>query len=355
MSDCQWLQKLASCGLAAQCFVPTREFSVLRGMLRTRATLARLKAASVNRMNKCLRLQNINLEHAVTDVTGKTGLKIIDSIIAGERNPLKLAEMRDRRCAKSEVEIARCLDGVYAEHTLIDLKIHRDIFAFHEKQIEALDAKILDYMGRLESGPESMSAAPVPVPLPKTKLDMMGGQLVRIAGRGVDLTVIPGISVLLALVIISEIGTDMTRWPSVKHFASWLGLCPGSKISGGKVLGSASRKVTTPASQAFIMAARSVGRSQNAFGEFYRVKKATRGLQKALTATAHKIARTVYGMLRHGAAFSLEPMKAAEKRSMERKEARLTRQVAGMGDDWFVREAARRGYDLVRERVEACA
>jgi transposase len=355
VSDCQWLRKLASCGLAAQCFVPTREFSTLRGMLRTRATLARLKAGAVNRMIKRLRLQNINLERAVSDITGKTGMSIIDAIIAGERSPLKLAAMRDKRCAKNVIEIARCLEGVYTERFLIDLKIHRDHFAFIERQIEEHEARILDYMKLLESGPELEDSDPVQESPPKTTMDMLGRELVRIVGGGVDLTVVPGISILLALVIISEIGVNMSRWPTVKHFASWLGLCPGSKISGGKVISSASRKVHTPASQAFIMAARRVGRSYNAFGDFYRAKKATRGLQKALTATAHKIARTVYGMLRHGVAFSFAPMEEAEKRNMAKREARLRKRVAGMDDNWFAGEAARRGYGLVREQVVACA
>jgi hypothetical protein len=164
VSDCQWLRKLASCGLAAQRFVPTRVFSALRDTLRTRATLVRLKADSVNRMIKRLMLQNINLERAVSDITGKIGMRIIDAIINGEMDPLKLAATRDRCRAKSAIVLARCLEGVYAERFLSYLKGHGDQFAFIERRLEGFDTRILSYMEQLESGLESEDSDPAQEP-----------------------------------------------------------------------------------------------------------------------------------------------------------------------------------------------
>jgi transposase len=354
--DCQWLKKLASCGLAPECFVPPRQFFELRAMVRLRIGLVRQQSAAVNRIIKCLRMANINLEHAVADVKGKTGLRIIDAIIAGEKEPLALAGMRDKRCRKKkEEEIARCLDGVYSAYTVIELKCHRSILGTIQEQIEELDENILVHLEAFKPGPsgpgggDSAPCAPRARKPADKAIDLAGPEIVRILGNGVDLTAIPGISSRISLAIVSEIGTDISKWRSAKHFSSWLGLCPGSKISGGKVISATTRKVNSPAAQALMMAAKAVGRSDNAFGEFYRKKKCSRGPQKALTATAHLIARTVYGMIRHGSAYTAKIAEERERRAAARKDARLSREIAARGDGWFAAEAARRGYAPVPE------
>ncbi|MDR1036222.1 MAG: transposase [Deltaproteobacteria bacterium] len=263
VSDCMWIRRIVACGLPAECFVPAKEFSALRRMLRTRACTVRERSSAINRIVRCIREANINLENAVTDVTGKTGKtgkSIIKAILGGERDPLVLAELRDDLRKKSRDEIARCLDGVHTASTVIILGHHVKDFESKSALVDALDEKIVGCLEELESPlpvPEDASAAARASRTRKRSSlndqDRVWTQLVRLCG-GVGLTEIPGTSVLLALVIVSEIGTDMTRWPTVKHFASWPGLSPGSKKSGGKVMSAASRKVRGPAAHAFIMA-----------------------------------------------------------------------------------------------------
>jgi transposase len=335
--DCQQIQKLVSCGIPNECFVPTEEISAVRNMMRARSATVREKSDIARRLHKTLRLANINLEHAVTDITGQTGMRIINAIIDGERDPCVLATLRDTRCKKSAAEIARCLDGFYTVDTVVLLRFYRDQYLSKQAEVEALDGAILAYMEHLEPANETVGAdgaAPAPGrPLTGASkgMERMRDELVRIVGNGVDLTMVPGISVLLALVIISEIGTDMTRWPTVKHFASWLGLCPGDNTSGGKVISSASRKVHSPASQAFILAARSVGRTDTSIGDFYRGKKFTRGGPKALTATAHLIARIVYAMLRDRAPYKSETKEEREMKKRARKESKVTKLASQLG------------------------
>jgi transposase len=336
VSDCQWIQRLVSCGIPGECFVPSLEMCVLRSLLRLRCTTVRELAAIKMRIQKVLRRANFNLDHAVTDPTGVTGLAIIDAILAGEMDPLVLAEMRDVRCKKKVAEIARCLDGFFADDTMIMLRFHREQLDSKMAELEKLDEAILDYLERLEPSPvpaaEAAEAAPRRRLTGSSKgMERRRDELVRIVGGGVDLTAVPGISVVLAMVIISEIGTDMSRWPSVKHFASWLGLCPGSKISGDRVISAASRKVNSPAAHAFILAARSAGRSRTSVGDFYRRKSQTRGAPKALTATAHLIARIVYAMMRNRAPYVSESREERESKSRAQKERRAIKLAAQLG------------------------
>ncbi|MDR1035974.1 MAG: IS110 family transposase, partial [Deltaproteobacteria bacterium] len=318
MSDCMWIRRIVACGLPSECFVPTKEFSALRRMLRTCAATVRERSSATNRIVKCLREANINLENAVIDVTGKTGMSIIKAILGGERDPLVLAELRDDRCKTSRAEIARCLDGVYTASTVIILGHHVKDFESKSELLDALDEKIVGYLDELElplQDPEDASAARASRTRKRSTLkdqDRVWTQLVRLCG-GVDLTKIPGISVLLALVNVLEIGTDMTRFPTVKHFASWPGLSPCPKESGGKVISSATRKVRGPAAHAFIMAGKCVGRTDTVFGDFYRKLRTKDGPMKALTVVAHKIARAVFAMLRNGARYTRESGAEREK------------------------------------------
>jgi transposase len=329
--DCQWIQRLYSHGLAEECFVPPAINISLRELLRARKSLVQDRSADTNRMIKVLRAANINLERAVTDITGMTGLTIIEAIINGERDCLVLAGMRDRRCHKNTAEIAACLDGVYKENTVIMLKIFRDSFLFKTRQIESVDEEILELLKQFPSGPETGEADSVNADGCRTDEGDVASQVSRIVGNGVDLTRIPGISCLMALTILGEIGTDMTRWRSVKHFASWLGLCPGCKVSGGKSMSGATRKVRTMATMAFIMAALANRRSKNLFGEFYRRLESRLGPQKTLIALAHKIARTVYYMMKFGTAHVLKVMAEAQKKSKESQIAYAEKVAARVG------------------------
>jgi transposase len=269
VKDGRWIRDVYAHGFGQKSFVPVKVMAPLRELVRLRGALVQDRARHINRMIKSLRMMNINLEKAVSDVTGKTGLAIIDSILAGERNPLVLAALRDVRCKKSETEIARYLDGVFTTHHLHILRIERHSYDTISTQIDLTDEviekeldKIMEAVSR-DTDPDSDGgdggAAGGPA------MDMERAEKLRlITGSDVELTRIEGIGPGLALTIISEIGADMGRWPTVKRFTSWLGLCPGRDISGDKVLSAATRKVASRAAWAFRMAANSVRRSRSA-------------------------------------------------------------------------------------------
>jgi transposase len=358
VKDCQWIQKLFSHGLGMECFVPDRATVGLRGLVRTRMTYVRSAATEVNRMHKALRLMNINLDRVVTDIAGKTGLSIIDAILDGERDPNRLAGLRDRRCRKGRLEIAACLDGVYAPHNLLELRVARSLYGSILELLEEIDLAIGEALAAFPKGDPGDGAGRAPDagdrPRPKRsreKAEGVADALALVAGNGVDLTDVPGIGANLALTLISEIGTDMSRWPSAKEFASWAGLCPGSKVSGGKVLSSATRKVKSRAAHAFIMAAKGAARTQTSIGDFYRRTRARHGPQKALTATAHKILRIVYGMLRHGRRYEAVATDV-ERRGVKAKVLWISRQAAKLGMSLAVPEDSALE-ELVRSRLAA--
>jgi transposase len=299
VKDCQWIMDVYAHGFGEESFMPTREFAVIRKLARERQRTVQASSSEINVMIKNLRLMNVNLERAVSDVTGKTGLSVIDAIIGGERDPLALAELRDRRCRKSKREIALCLDGVYAPEHVFGLRLHRNRYQNLIEEIDGLDSEIA---AALQAMAEKAGAACGFGP-GHVLTDDLGRLLVMITANGVDLTMIEGIGANLALTILAEIGTDMSRWPTSKHFCSWLGLCPGSKISGGKVISPATRKVSNRAAWAFRMAACSLRRSNSALGCHLKKMIARQGYQKAITSTAHKIARLVYSLLKNGAAY----------------------------------------------------
>jgi hypothetical protein len=226
-------------------------------------------------------------------------MKIVRSIIAGERNPKKLAKHRDPRCKKSEEEIAKSLHGNWREEHLFSLQQAVALYDFYQTQIEACDRQIQAQLCRFED-----RSADSELPPPTGKSKGSGKKLTFDATThlyrmaGVDLTRIDGLDAPTILTIVAEVGLEMSRWPSSKHFSSWLGLCPGSKISGGKNFSSKSKPSANRAAHAFRLAAYSLHRSQTAIGAFLRRKKAQLGAPKAITATAHKIARIFYEMLK---------------------------------------------------------
>jgi transposase len=330
VQDCRWIQRLHSRSLAAECLVPPALNVSLRELTRTRKTLVLERSRDTNRMIKTLRGANISLERAVADVSGKTGLRIIDAIIEGERDPVSLAAMRDPRCRKSAAGIARCLDGVYRDTTVPILAVHRDSFRVKTGQIEEIDQETLCLLRKFPSAPEAPPAGPETAAGGNGEISL-ADEIARAAGNGIDLTEIPGISGLTALTILGEIGVSMDRFRTVKNFTSWPGLCPGCKISGGKILSGATRKVRSAASQAFMTAAMANRRSDSAYGYFYRWMKGRHGPQKALAALAHKIARAFYFMMKHGTARTREALAEAETRSRESRIAHLSRQASRLG------------------------
>jgi len=252
-------------------------------------------------MQKALEQMNIKLNRVISDITGVTGMDIIRAIIAGERTPEKLAQMRNPHCKNSKSTIAKSLQGNWRSEHIFALQQAVELYDFYKNQITACESRIQQH---LEVFDDRSNGKPLPKPPFKS-----GGcrnkfhfdaraYLYRMTG--IDVTRIEGIDTPTALTIISETGIDMNKWPTDKHFASWLALCPGSKISGRKVLSSKSRPCANRAAHAFRLAAYSLHKSNSALGAFLRRKKSHLGSPKAITATAHKIARIFYNMLKTG-------------------------------------------------------
>ena len=300
--DCQWLQQLHTYGLLGGAFRPEEEIRQLRSYLRHRSMLVDYASHHIQHMQKALTQMNIKLQHVVSDITGKTGMDIIRAIIAGERNPRELAKLRNYRVKASEDTIAKALQGHWRDEHLFELAQAVDLYTTYQDKIADCDRQIEALLDTFED----RSEGPVPPKAERRSKRSQGNtpafdtrsHLYRMTG--VDLTSIDGIEAHTALKLISEIGLDMNRWPTVKQFTSWLGVCPGSNITGGKVKSSRTKPSANRAAAALRLAANSLHRSNSALGAFFRRMKARMGTPAAITATAHKLARLVYAMLSHG-------------------------------------------------------
>lgn len=318
--DCQWLQQLHTYGLLRGAFRPNEQVCTLRAYVRQRATLVQSAASHIQRMQKSLGQMNLQLQNVVTDITGLTGMSIIKAILAGERNPKALAAMRDKRCKNNEATIARSLHGNYRPEHLFSLQQAVELYEFYQQKITDCDQKILSQLKSFDSDAGDSGGKP-----PRT----MEEALQRMSG--VDLSSINGISTNTALKIIAEIGIDMSRWKTSKQFASWLGLCPGAKISGGKVLSSATKPVANRAAAALRMAALTLFNSKSALGAYLRRQRSRLGAPKAITATAHKLARMIYSMLKYGMGFVDAGQEQYEERYRSRVVQNLKRKAQEMG------------------------
>lgn len=324
--DCQWLQQLHSYGLLQNSFRPEQEICTLRAYVRQRATLIRYAASHINHMQKALRQMNLLLDQVVSDITGKTGMRIIKAILAGEREALNLSALRDGRCKRSQEEIGRALKGHYRDEYILQLRQALELYEQYQVKISECEKAIAAHLEKLaaeKNDGQSGQSNDEPIQL-STEAAMR--QLI-----GLDLTSIEGISEKIALIIISEIGLDMSRWPTVKHFASWLGLCPGTKVSGGKILSSQSRHVVNKAALALRMSAFGLHSSKSALGAYFRRMKSRLGTAKAITATAHKLARLVYSLLKNGAEYVAVGQQAYEDQYQTRKLKNLNQLAQAMG------------------------
>lgn len=328
--DCQWLQQLHTYGLLRGAFRPVDQVCTLRAYVRQRATLVRSASSYIQRMQKALSQMNLQLHNVVADITGATGMKIIKAILAGERNPKRLAAMRDKRCKNSQETIARSLHGNYRSEHLFNLQQALEFYEFYQQKIAECDQQILDQLKECDASDDNDPDSRPPRSMEEALQRM----------SGVDLSSINGISTNTALKIIAEIGIDMSRWKSAKHFSSWLGLCPGSKISGGKVLSSATKPVANRAAAALRMAAMTLFNSKSAMGAYFRRQRSRLGAPKAITATAHKLARLVYNMLKHGTDF----VDAGQEQYEERYRSRVVQNLK--------RKAQELGYQLVSVEQE---
>ena len=334
VSDCQWLQYLHTVGLLRGSFRPEQAVCTVRSILRHRDSLVQMASSHVQHMQKALDQMNLQLHHVINDITGVTGLTIIKAILAGERNPHTLAALRDRRVKATEDTIAKSLVGDYRREHLFTLGQSLTAFRHYQELIGACDHEIEQYLEAFESKVDPREGS-----LPELKNEQepsddvshfdLGSHLHRIFG--VDLTRIPGINILTTQTLLAEIGPDLSRFGSAPAFTSWLGLCPDNRVSGGKVLSVKTRKVKNRAATALRMAAQSLHRSQSYLGHFYRRMRAKLGAPKAITATAHKLARIIYHMVTMGQAYDETVCAQNEIQNRLRLEARLRKQAREMG------------------------
>jgi transposase len=332
VSDCQWLQYLHSVGLLNGSFRPEQAVCTVRSILRHRNDLVQMASSHVQHMQKALNQMNLQLHHVISDITGLTGLAIIEAILAGERNPRTLAALRDRRIKASEDTVAKSLVGDYRREHLFTLGQSLEAFRHYQHLITACDTEIEQYLEAFESKvdpPEgSTPVSPEEQKGREPSFDLKS-HLYRIFG--VDLTKVPGINVLTSQILLAEIGPDFSRFANGPAFTSWLGLCPDNRISGGKVLSVKTRKVKNRAATALRMAAQSLHHSQSYLGHFYRRMRAKLGAPKAITATAHKLARIIYHMLTTRQAYDETIFELQEHNNRWRLERKLRKQARELG------------------------
>lgn len=332
--DCQWIQELHSVGLLRGSFRPTAAIAALRAFLRHRQTLVQSAATHVQRMQKALVQMNLQLPIVISDITGVTGLRILRDIIAGQTDPHALAQHRDSRCQASEAEITAALTGHYRPEHVFVLQQNLELFDAYQHQLAACDAAIEAHVLTLAA----QAPAPAsPVPAARTRKTPRNNEP-RFEIRtplhqltGVDLTQIDAIGPYSALRLLSEIGTDMSRWPTEKHFTSWLTLAPHNKISGGRLLSSRTLPSANRAAATLRMAAMSLGRTDTALGAFYRRLAYRVGKAKAITATARKLAILVYRTLKDGLVYQDPGAAAYDAQHRGRVLHRLRQRAAHLG------------------------
>jgi len=332
--DCQWIQQLHTYGLLRASFRPPEDICALRALVRHRDNLIRSCTAEIQRMQKALQLMNVKLTNVISDITGVTGMKIIRDIVAGERDPHKLAQHRNPHCAKSEAEIAKSLEGNYKPEHVFALKQTLEAYDFYQQQIKDCDVEIEK---RYAAFAPKVDIAEKPLQPRKRKRNKPEGNepdfnlrqyLYQMAG--VDLTQIDGVNALTVQKVLSETGVDMSPWPTVKHFTSWLSLSPHNDKTGGKIIRSRTKKTQNRAAAALRMAAQSLAHSQSALGGYHRSMKAKLGKPEGVTATAHKLARIIYAMLKNqteyrdaGEGYYEEQARQRAIRSLKRKAKKL--------------------------------
>jgi transposase len=333
VNDAQWLQQLHEYGLLRASFRPREQMVALRAYLRHRERLVEYASAHVQHMQKALMQMNLQLHHVVTDITGVTGMRIIEAILAGERNPCHLAKLRDVRCHASEATIAAALEGNWRPEHLFSLRQAEALYRFYQVQIRECDMEIEVTLDRL-SAEQSAPADPLPKarPLGKSKNAPTFEMRCRLHHLlGVDLTQIHGLGPYTVLCLMAECGDDMSRWRTAKHFTSWLTLSPGNKISGGRLLSSKTRQSKSRAAHLFRMAAVGVGRTQTALGAFYRRLASRVGKAKAVTATARKLAVLFYNAMRFGMTYVDPGVGYYEERYRQRITENLKRRAKALG------------------------
>ena len=330
VQDCQWLQQLMSFGLLSGAFRPKGDFCSLRCVARQREMLIAYPSRHIQHMQKALTQMNIQLGQVISDVAGETGLRIIRAILGGERDGQALAKLKNGHIRASEADIAKSLQGNWREEHLFALKQAVALYDAYAQQVAECDRQLEKMLAALaahagqprEPKRRRGRAKNAPAFDLRTYLFQL---------CGVDLTRIDGIDVTTAFKVLAEVGADLSRFKSAKHFASWLGLCPGTKISGGKVLSAATKPVANRAAKALRMAAASLRSSQSALGAYYRRLCARMDKPRAVTACAHKLARLIYTMVTKGEEYVDQGEARYEERYREKVVKSLSRKASQLG------------------------
>jgi transposase len=337
VEDCQWIQRLHTYGLLSGSFRPEDSMCVLRSYWRHRENLIRYASAHIQHMQKALTEMNIQLHKVISNITGLTGMRIIRAIVAGEREPLKLAKMRDPRVKSSTEMIAKALEGDYRQEHVFALQQAVELYDFYQQQIEACDGQIESYLSQLDSKVEPQSKPLAPSKRRRHKAQGneprfdLRTHLYRISG--VDFTQIDGLEAYSVHRILSEVGLDPGAFPTEKNFTSWLGICPDNRSSGGKIKSTKTRRVVNRAANLFRLAARTLARSSSALGGYYRRMCARLGAPKAITATAHKLARLFYHLWKTGEPYKDPGADYYEKKYKERVLRNIKNKARQLGFD----------------------
>lgn len=345
VQESQWLLKLHTYGLLRDSFHPPEEIRALRSLWRLRDRHVKEAARAVQHMQKTMTMMNVQLSNAISDISGATGQAIIRAILSGERNPWKLAKLRDRRIKATEEEIARSLEGNWRADNLFELKQAVDAYDFIHNQIAECDQRLQTLLAALperevretEVQAEALikESAKRKQKRKKSRADGnaprfdLQAELKRVCG--VNLTSIDGIDVMTAQTIVAELGTDYSRWKNESHFTSWLGLTPSRDISGGKIVKQESRKIKSPVASMLRMAASSLIRSESYLGARYRSLRTRLGAGKAIKAMARYLACLVYRMFTHGQDWVDRGMKEFESKRTQRELSSLQRKAANLG------------------------
>lgn len=333
--DCQWLQYLHSVGLLRASFRPESAICALRSLSRHRASLVEMAAIHVQHMQKALTQMNLQIHHVLSDLTGKSGLAIVDAILSGTRDPGQLASLADGRIHADRETVVKSLVGNYRAEHLFTLRQSLESYRNYQKMLADCDRELQQRMGQLPDGP---NGGQLPASLAgstggkrrKNQFHFdMGKELYRVLGT--DLLSVPGLNALTVHTLVTEIGTDLKRFPNVEAFTSWLTLCPGSKKSGGKVLSSKTRKSKSRAAAALRMAAQALYKSQSHLGAYYRRMRARLGAPQAITAAAHKLARIVYHLISTRTAYDESVFTREDQKQNIRHQHRLHKQALALG------------------------
>ena len=330
--DCQWLQYLHAVALLRASFRPASDICALRVLLRHRQNLVRYAAAHVQHVQKALDQMNLQVHHVLSNISGVTGLRILDSILAGERDPAVLAKLRDPHVRSSEETMTKALTGNYREEHLFILRQALETYRYYQRLIVGCDQQIEARFAGMPAkvDPEAQPLAPSRYKRRRNEAHFdLRAHCYRVLGT--DLTAVPGLQALSAQTVVAEVGTDFSKFPNAAAFSSWAALCPHNDVTGGKVIRRGTRKANNRLAVALRIAAQSLARDQSYLGDYHRRMRARLGPAAAVTATAHKLARIIYHLVTTGEAYDESVFAREMQRRRKRNETNLRSRARSYG------------------------